>query len=189
MRAQNSVKAIGLAVVGSVVLCAIAAQAFTTQLQGWQSSVTVATGTAGVHHKMVVDEATDTVHMVYSSGGNVYHQSMARPSGAMSPATLISANASSPAIALDSAGNLHVALYDTANTDLAYATSSTGGASWSTAALDVSAEDRGQGTCILVDLNDRIHIGYVNAKLQRAGGYTEGVGAVPDGWGRGPRAW
>lgn len=163
MMGTNGVRArfVRVLVIGMTGVLSCGAE-FITQPGDWNAPIGVATGTSGVHHDMAVNRDTDTVHVVYSSGGNVYHQSVDSATGAVSAATQILAGGATPSIALDSAGNLHIAAYDSSNQNLVYgyATAGSGGASWTTTTLDSTAEDRGQGTRITVDPGNRIHIGY-----------------------------
>jgi len=141
-----------------LALAAQAAQAATI-LGDWGTPIPLATGTAGTHPGMVVDTATNTIYTVYASGGAVYSRAVEMPSGTLGPAVQILATGSSPSIAIDPAGNLHVAAYDTTATNLVYARSSTAGASWATATID-GAANHGSVTSITLDPANRIHIGY-----------------------------
>ncbi len=144
-----------------------AAAAFTTWEAGaattmypWAATpLAIETGTTALHYSMAVYDAGNLVDMVYTKSGSVYFRSATMPTGTVSGATLIAANADNASIATDSAGGLHVASYDTVNKDLLYSYSNNGGTSWTTTTL-VSTEDRGQGTAITVDAANRVHIVY-----------------------------
>ena len=148
-----------VAVVATVLALAVGTARAATVLGAWESPITVASGTAGAHEGMVVNEATNTVYTVYASGGAVWSRSISMPSGTLGTPVQILAAGSAPSIAIDSAGNLHVAAYNTGTTNLVYAYSNTGGASWSTRTLDATA-NHGSNTTITVDPGNRVHLGY-----------------------------
>lgn len=136
----------------------------------WNTPTTIDTAITAAHYSLAVNAAANTVDLVYTKGGNVYFNSVLRPTGTLGTAVSVFTGAAKPSIAVDSAGGLHVAAFNTAAQTLMYGYSNNGGSSWTTMTLDNSAANRGDGTSITIDAGNRVHIAYRGQNGTVAGG-------------------
>lgn len=134
-----------------------------TILYDWNSAQTVDTGITAAHLDLAVHADSNTVYSIYAKAGALYvREAVSLGDGAYTFAdpVQIAAGADKGSIAVDAAGGLHVAYYDSVNQNPMYAHSTDGGSTWNALTLSSHAEDRGQGTAVAIDSAGRIHLLY-----------------------------